>query len=265
MFSSACSVDAESVPEPHPARCIDSASSPSTTSSLSSPSPGSSMQSGHPLGSAQGPLAAAVAGRNVTVAFSPANFSLLHGDLFSMAWHNPTALGCQLLWPVALSCLQLLRRLVSITDGFRWRGDPVSPTTFYPCEHWRSSPDALYVYRHGRKTLRRRTHLYDGVLRRPRMQRGASPGTRSKASPRLPPALTPLLAAPLPVTPRSKGAPSAMSNLRATATIPIRLKRLPHYRSVHATTRSGHASAATAAHSRPTPSSSSARAGCPPC
>jgi hypothetical protein len=150
VFSSACSVDAESVPEPNPARCIDGASSTSTTSSLSSPSPGRSLQLGHPLGSAQVPLDAAVAGRKVTVAFSPADFPLLHCDLFSMSWHNPTALGCQLLLPVAASLPsgRVAPPRLDWLAASRWRGDQVSPTTFYPCEPWRSSPDALYVYRH---------------------------------------------------------------------------------------------------------------------
>ena len=103
MLSSACSVDAESVPELNPARCIDDASSTYITSSLSSPSPGRSLQSGHPLGSAQVPLDAAVVGRKVTVAFSPSDFPLRNCDLFSMSWHNPTELGCQLLLPVAAS------------------------------------------------------------------------------------------------------------------------------------------------------------------
>ena len=54
---------------------------------------------------------------------------------------------------------------------------------------------------------------------------------------------------------------SAMSNLQATATIPIRRKRLPRSRSVHETTHSD-APAESGANSRPTPWSSSARAGC---
>jgi hypothetical protein len=31
--------------------------------------------------------------------------------------------------------------------GFLWRGELVSPTTFYPCERGRPSPDSLYVCR----------------------------------------------------------------------------------------------------------------------
>ena len=79
-----------------------------------------------------------------------------------------------------------------------------------------------------RKAQRRRPHLSDGVLRRPgnltgRLHqypdRGVLPHQSST--------YTSLSTAPAGITPVSRKRHSAMSNLRATATIPIRLKRLP--------------------------------------
>ena len=78
------------------------------------------------------------------------------------------------------------------------------------------------------KPCRRRPHLYDGVLRRPgifsgRLHQHQSLGVtlhRQSVYPSLSPA-------PSGTTPVSRKRQSAMSNLRATATIPIRLKRLP--------------------------------------
>ena len=79
-----------------------------------------------------------------------------------------------------------------------------------------------------RKSSRRRPHLYDGVLRRP----GILPGrlhqhqglgvTRHRQ--RFYPSLS---TAPAGKTPVSRKRQSARSHLRATATIPIRRKRLP--------------------------------------
>src|SRR5262245_44337468 len=79
-----------------------------------------------------------------------------------------------------------------------------------------------------RKAQRRRPHLYDGMLGRPgnfsgRLHqypdRGVTPPQLS--------AYTSLSTAPAGITPVSRKRQSAMSNLRATATIPIRRKRLP--------------------------------------
>jgi hypothetical protein len=79
-----------------------------------------------------------------------------------------------------------------------------------------------------RKAQRRRPHLYDGVLRRPGIcsgrlhqhpDRGVMPHRQS--------AYLSLSTAPAGKTPVSRKRHSAMSNLRATATIPIRRKRLP--------------------------------------
>jgi hypothetical protein len=230
VFSSACSVDAESVPEPNPARCIDGASSTYTTSSLSSPSPGRSLQSGHPLGSAQVPLDAAVAGRKVTVAFSPADFPLRNCDLFSMSWHNPPALGCQLLLPVAASLpsgrvapprLDWLAASCGVEISCLQRPSIRAGVT---ARH----PILYASFDESRKSSRRRPHLYDGVLRRP----GNSTGRLHQYSdrgvtPHHPSAYPALSTAPAGITPVSRKRQSAMSNLRATATIPIRRKRLP--------------------------------------
>src|SRR6266852_327840 len=79
-----------------------------------------------------------------------------------------------------------------------------------------------------RKAQRRRPHLYDGLLRRPGIcsgrlhqhpDRGVTPHRQS--------AYPALSTAPAGMTPVSRKRQSAMSNLRATATIPIRRKRLP--------------------------------------
>jgi hypothetical protein len=79
-----------------------------------------------------------------------------------------------------------------------------------------------------RKAQRRRPHLNDGVLGRPGFfagrlhqhpDRGVTPHQSST--------YTSLSTAPAGITPVSRKRQSAMSNLRATATIPIRRKRLP--------------------------------------
>ena len=78
------------------------------------------------------------------------------------------------------------------------------------------------------KDCRRRPHLYDGLLGRPgnstgrlhqHLDRGVTPHRQS--------AYPSLSTAPSGKTPVSRKRHSAMSNLRATATIPSRLKRLP--------------------------------------
>lgn len=78
------------------------------------------------------------------------------------------------------------------------------------------------------KACRRRPHLYDGLLRRPgicsgRLHQHPDRGVtlhRQSAYPSL-------STAPAGKTPVSRKRQSAMSNLRATATMPIRRKRLP--------------------------------------
>ena len=79
-----------------------------------------------------------------------------------------------------------------------------------------------------RKAQRRRPHLYDGLLRRP----GNSTGRLHQhpdrgVTPHQPSVYTSLSTAPAGITPVSRKRQSAMSNLRATATIPSRLKRFP--------------------------------------
>jgi hypothetical protein len=79
-----------------------------------------------------------------------------------------------------------------------------------------------------RKAQRRRPHLYDGWLRRP----GNAPGRLHQppdrgVTPHQPSVSPSLRTAPAGLTPVSRKRQSAMSHLRATATIPIRLKRCP--------------------------------------
>src|SRR5262252_8369775 len=79
-----------------------------------------------------------------------------------------------------------------------------------------------------RKAQRRRPHLYDGVLRRPRISAGRLHQHPDQSmTPHQPSTYTSLSTAPAGITPVSRKRQRAMSNLRATATIPIRRKRLP--------------------------------------
>ena len=112
--------------------------------------------------------------------------------------------------------------------GFLGCEDLLSPTTFYPCGLSRPSPDSLCVFRRERKTLRRRPHLYDGLLGRPGIFTGRLHQHQSlSVTPHRQSVYPSLSTAPAGKTPVSRKRHSAMSNLRATATIPIRLKRLP--------------------------------------
>jgi len=79
-----------------------------------------------------------------------------------------------------------------------------------------------------RKACRRRPHLYDGffarpgkITGRPHQHQGQSLTQHRQT------AHAALSSAPCGITPVSRKRQSAMSNLRATATIPIRLMRLP--------------------------------------
>ena len=78
------------------------------------------------------------------------------------------------------------------------------------------------------KAYGRRPHLYDGLLRRPGISTGRlhQHEGRSLMQHRNP-AYASLRAAPSGKTPVSRNRHSAISNLRATATIPMRRKRLP--------------------------------------
>src|SRR5215475_12813225 len=79
-----------------------------------------------------------------------------------------------------------------------------------------------------RKAPRRRPHLYDGVLRRPRISAGRLHQHPDRGmTPPQPSTYTSLSTAPAGITPVSSKRQSAMSNLRATATMPIRRNRLP--------------------------------------
>ena len=79
-----------------------------------------------------------------------------------------------------------------------------------------------------RKAQRRRPHLYDGVLGRPRISAGRLHQHHSRGVTRHGQRVYPSLStAPAGNMPVSRKRQSAMSNLRATATIPIRRKRLP--------------------------------------
>src|SRR5215471_8130007 len=79
-----------------------------------------------------------------------------------------------------------------------------------------------------RQAQMRRPHLYDGVLRRPRISAGHLHQHPDRGlTPPQPSTDTSLSTAPAGITPVSSKRQSAMSNLRATATIPIRRKRLP--------------------------------------
>jgi hypothetical protein len=78
------------------------------------------------------------------------------------------------------------------------------------------------------KAQRRRPHLCDGVLCRPGIFAGRLPQHHSRGVTRQRPSGYPSLStAPCGNTPVSRKRQSARSNLRATATIPIRRKRLP--------------------------------------
>ena len=79
-----------------------------------------------------------------------------------------------------------------------------------------------------RKAQRRRPHLYDGVLGRPGISSGRLHQYPDRGvTPHQPSTYTSLSTAPAGITPVSRKRQSAMSNLRATATIPIRRRRLP--------------------------------------
>src|SRR5712691_4213381 len=90
------------------------------------------------------------------------------------------------------------------------------------------------------KAQRRRPHLYDGVLRRPGIFTGRLHQHQSlSVTPHRPSVSPSLSTAPSGTTPVSRKRHRARSHLRATATIPIRRKRLPPLpkRSRHQTLR----------------------------
>src|SRR5262245_46998857 len=105
---------------------------------------------------------------------------------------------------------------------------PSSPTTFYPCELGCPSPDSLCVCRRELEVLSEATPCIRRRAVQARNVRGSPPPapklgvTLHRQS--IYPSLSP---APSGNTPVSRNRQSAMSNVRATATIPIRRKRLP--------------------------------------
>jgi hypothetical protein len=79
-----------------------------------------------------------------------------------------------------------------------------------------------------RKACRRRPHLYDGFFARPGKITGRLHQHQGQSlTQHRQTAHAALSSAPCGITPVSRKRQSAMSNLRATATIPIRLMRLP--------------------------------------
>lgn len=108
-------------------------------------------------------------------------------------------------------------------------GTHPSPTTFYPCGLSRPSPEALYVFRRAleglgeatpaiQRLFRKARTVSTGRLHQPQGRSLTEPYNTAYASCRTAPSGTP---------PRLRNRPSAMSNFRATATIPMRLRRLP--------------------------------------
>jgi hypothetical protein len=197
---------------------------------LSSPSPGRSSQWEPQPGSARWRLDGAAGGQRAALAWDRPALDVLDDDLFSMSWHIS-----RLLWLTdSLADVFFLAgfRCAVTSPRSVWRLPlalrSVSPTTFYPCGLPRPSPDALCVFRRLWKAQRRRPHLYDGVLRRPgicsgRLHQHQSLDVTLHCQSVYPSFST----APTGITPVSRKRQSAMSNLRATATIPIRRKRLP--------------------------------------
>ena len=150
-------------------------------------------------------------------------------SLFSMSWHTSTGPAWPVLRPRAAPGLaDALRLLASMGWRLPLALRPASPTTFYPCGLAHPSPDAFCVLRRQLAGQRRRPHLHDGLLSRPCTTTGRlhqHPGRG--ATPPQPSAYPSLSTAPAGITPVSSKRQSAMSNFRATATIPIRRKRLP--------------------------------------
>jgi hypothetical protein len=135
------------------------------------------------------------------------------GDPYHHSWLNPDAPGHLTSMRLVASCGVEIHRLQrpSIRAGSHARH-----LILY------ASVDA------SRKAQRRRPHLYDGVLGRPGFFAGRLHQHPDRGVTLHRPSVYPSLStAPAGKTPVWRKRQSAMSNLRATATIPIRLKRLP--------------------------------------
>ena len=135
------------------------------------------------------------------------------GNPYHHPWLNPDAPGHMTSMRLAASCGVEIHRLQrpSIRAGSHTRHLILS-----------ASVDE------SRKAQRRRPHLYDGVLGRPGIFAGRLHQHPDRGVTLHQPSAYPSLStAPAGITPVSRKRQSAMSNLRATATIPIRRKRLP--------------------------------------
>ncbi len=114
------------------------------------------------------------------------------------------------------------------SGGFLWRWDHRLQRPSIRAGTNARHPILYASFDESRKACRRRPHLYDGFFARPGNSTGRlhqhqdRGGTQHRNT-----AYASLRTAPSGNTPVSKKRHSAMSNLRATATIPIRLKRLP--------------------------------------
>jgi hypothetical protein len=114
------------------------------------------------------------------------------------------------------------------SGGFLWRGDHRLQRPALRAGSRARHPSLFASFDDSRKAQRRQPPLDDGVLRRPGIcsgrlhqhpDRGVAPQRHS--------AYASCSTAPAGKTPVSRKRHSAMSPLRATATIPIRLTRLP--------------------------------------
>jgi hypothetical protein len=114
------------------------------------------------------------------------------------------------------------------TGGCLWCGDLCLQRPSIRASSYARHPMLSAFFDAGWKAQRRRPHLYDGVLRRPRISAGRLYQHQGIGVLRHRPSVYPSLSiAPAGNTPVSRKRQSAISNLRATATIPIRRKRLP--------------------------------------
>ena len=114
------------------------------------------------------------------------------------------------------------------SGSFLWRWNLSSPTTFYPCGYQHPSPNSLCVLRREPEDLSEATPSIRRLFSRPgnctgRLHQHQDRGGTQYCNT----AYASLRTAPSGNTPVSKKRHSAISNLRATATIPIRRKRLP--------------------------------------
>ena len=117
---------------------------------------------------------------------------------------------------------------LDVSGGFLWRWDLSSPTTFYPCGFKRPSPDSLCVFRREPEGPEEATPSIRRLASQARKFTGRLHQHPDRGvTPHQPSAYASLSTAPAGNTPVSRKRQSAMSNLRATATIPIRRKRLP--------------------------------------